>query len=508
MAASYRASPRLEDDRVLGFRTQESTEDSRCLPAQERSPAWGEELDFPGYCPILAREVRDSAFDMHRRLQASARCAPEVWLLFAVASCLVLVVSFATPPFSNPDEGAHYLRAYEVRKLRLVNYPGRWGVRVPCLEYLTVAKKYAPMAFVQEDVEQRLERPNCRAKSFNSANTYSPVGYLASAAVLRIGDLFHASVEDKLSWARAVNGLLGCLAMLLGLLAVERLRALLALGYLLPMGFWQRAALSVDSLLLSAQFLFVCYFVRMAEQRDVESKRCWRLLWACAFAIGTTKGPYALTCLCTLALWPLRPAGVPWWRIGVRLVSPTVIAAGCHFAWSQVAQLAYPLPFGQWGANPVQQRRLIAAEPVKYLKMLADHVWNGIGWLREMCLHAAWASGDVATVVATVLGVVLIFLAASSPNPFGPRGRLFLAALAIVPSIAMIAQSYISWTPVGAPAVWGMQGRYLLPFLLLLSLAMAGQRREHLAMSRPVQSALGMGLPCVIIGWLAWTRLM
>lgn len=107
--------------------------------------------------------------------------------------------------FKNPDEGAHYLRAYEIASSHYLNSKGHIGSDISCNEYVTIAKKYAPIAYYQEHAERGGE--SCYVKTINSASTYPPTAYIFLASMIKAGHVFDLSIEKTAVLCRVINGL-------------------------------------------------------------------------------------------------------------------------------------------------------------------------------------------------------------------------------------------------------------------------------------------------------------
>ncbi|HDT2133832.1 TPA: hypothetical protein ACLLIE_000191 [Enterobacter roggenkampii] len=63
-------------------------------------------------------------------------------IIFIFLVIVVVAFSLLKKPFGNPDEGAHFLRAYEVSHFHLINREGDIGVGINCQDYFSAAKKH------------------------------------------------------------------------------------------------------------------------------------------------------------------------------------------------------------------------------------------------------------------------------------------------------------------------------------------------------------------------------
>ena len=90
------------------------------------------------------------------------------------------------------------------------------------------------------------------------------------------------------------------------------------------------------------------------------------------------------------------------------------------------------------------------------------------------------------------------------------KKRVMLAIIGLLPVFALMLAQYMVSTPVGHHTIEGMQGRYVLPILVCLSLAIMPPEkwRVHLKKgSRWIALAVSIALVAVIY-WDGWTYII
>ena len=130
---------------------------------------------------------------------------------FFLAICLSCIIAWLTPPFSIPDENAHYLRSFEVSRGHWINNTGNVGIPMPCTDYLKVVKQNGRVknAFYQDIAEKMQPNPkDCVVSSINTAGSYSPIPYLASAFGMRVAEKLGYEVETRLKVGRIANAII------------------------------------------------------------------------------------------------------------------------------------------------------------------------------------------------------------------------------------------------------------------------------------------------------------
>lgn len=395
------------------------------------------------------------------------------WLFIALwlaATAIGLYAALATPPFINPDEGAHYLRSNEVAHGRLLNRPGKVGIEMPCEEYRTAAARYYPMAYYRPvDALLAADPTGCRANSRNTVGMYPPVPYLASAIGMRLAESANTSAEAKMVAGRAANMLATSALGLIALLMIRSHRALLAFLMLMPESLWLRSALSADAMTITLAVLFLAYLIRLTErQRPVDSREL-AILMLLGGLIGLTKVVYGVICFASLALYGTG-SGRPL-RVFLRLALPGVISLGAAYAW--MTWVAPDLVYLGHGAVPAAQWQTLLAEPGRFPMLFWKTMYHHGGeMLYSALIPSLWVPVPVGQAIAVLLALLFCAIALASPAVFPRPGSLLLAALTLLGAFAVTAPPYLTFTPVGHWEIWGIQGRYFIPLAALPVLAL------------------------------------
>src|SRR4051812_22448920 len=138
------------------------------------------------------------------------------WLFILVALPIGLALALLTPPFQNPDEGGHFLRATQIAGGELVGRRldgGTSGGRVDGAAY-DAALLFAPLA---GHAERRVD-PAVMAQAaairwgapprdvgFPNTVLWSPALYVPAAAAVRVGQALDLTVLATLRLCRLVN---------------------------------------------------------------------------------------------------------------------------------------------------------------------------------------------------------------------------------------------------------------------------------------------------------------
>ncbi len=440
---------------------------------------------------------------------------------FLLGLVAVLALARLTPPFQNPDELAHVLRAEQVeqggllgRRFADAGRPASGGLLDGGA--LSVYSVFEPLVFqpqVRATAEMfgRADTVRWGGKrwwqAFDNTAVYPPFLYLPAAAGLAAGRVGGMPVVRTLHLARLCGGLaavaVGGAAVALGGGAAPLLFCLLSL----PMALSLMAAVSQDALLLPVAGLAGALLVRLrGAPAGARASGAWATgAWATGAAFGAM-------CACLALVGMARPVYLPAAALPLladavgrraRVVGAALVA-GCVLAWVAAAA-HWALVNGSEGglADPAAQAAWLWAEPGRAWQVavrtvevhgaaLAEGFVGRLGWL-DLALPAwvrgvAWAS--------LLLGALASAAPVARPSRRGgTAGRAAAIGVALASSGAVFAVQYLTWTPVGLGLVMGVQGRYFLPVALLLGVALPGRSvlPRGVALVLPAMSAVMLG---------------
>jgi len=410
-----------------------------------------------------------------RQAERAMRWLPILYLAWALP--LVFVVACVTPPFQNPDEGNHMLRAVQVERGGLTGFRHVSPTppeRLSAGGYSDAAISVAEAPFVKLPAHRAVKATQDEfARSgnvpfgpstlswFPNTALYPPFFYLPAALGIGVAQIAGLHVLDGLYAARFADGVVAVLLTFLALVVARRARPALAVLAMLPMTVALYAALTQDALLIPAVFLAVGLADRIVAEDRAASRR---ELVAIAILIGlvaTARPPYVALAF----MLPALAKGEA--RRGWIACSAVVAVAVLWFVYIAVfvlvdnasgkpgAQVQYLL------AHPGSMIA-IASDTLRIMLILIGHEMIGnLGWLDTPLPRWFW---DVA-------GIALLggFAGATA----GPARRAW--AFVLIPLVAcgaIIAASYIQWSAPGAHFAYGLQGRYFTPILAVVALAL------------------------------------
>ena len=446
---------------------------------------------------------------------------PALFALLALPLCLVLAPLI--PPAEAPDEGAHVLRADSLLHGDLIGtraaIPTPDGPHVeallhgdPGLRRLMLMALESPP--VGHAAMQALRWGGVPELYPAQSAAYPPVFYAPSTLGLLAGRWIGAPPLDALFAARIANAVAFVAVGGIALAVARRGRLLMLAMLCLPMTLWLAASVHPDAPMLACLALVAALVGRWLAGEDGRGRSVWvgAVLLGCVIALKPSLFPMA-----GLLLLPLRR--IAWIDRGAAAtrIGAAALALALGLGWTAYAQREVAVPFVRgepYAAGPLfpgpagtifrttdaaAQLGVLAADPLRLvtlpLRTMRDEAGTksreAIGVLGRLdlplpgWLYTLWT----AALAGAVLGDML-----AERRRDGPRVQetLLILAIGVACLFATYLALYLTWTPVGAERIEGVQGRYLLPLLALLGLALP-------PMAVPRATALRVGCAAIVL---------
>lgn len=470
------------------------------------------------------------------------------WLFATLAAVGGFAFAALTPPLQAPDEQRHLLRAFMIARGRLAavrGADGSVGHAVPCsvADMLARVDRGVPRAggalpapapfatyldFLRRHGGDRLRFRTDRVVDVPALRSelgvpmdggceefvplpspYPPLAYAPQALAAGLVWLLGAPPVTAVHLGRLFN-LAAWIA--LGVAALQRIPAhgwTLACVALTPMSLFLAASLSPDAATNGLAFLFTACTLRAAARRTPMDGRELAALLALAAGLGLVKPTYVPLAL-LLLLVPAERCGGRARHLGLVAAAllAGVVPSAAWSAWLQSLGVGPRLP----GTDPAAQVAYVVAHPLAFVAALARTLGpGGFGW--------AWVSSFVGilgwmdTVLPTPvyvlypLGLLAVALAdGGSASPVRGSGRWVTLVAGASCAVAVLAAAYVGWTPVGARAVSGVQGRYFLPCAPALLVALHWPRARGLPQAARVAVGSGVALTLAVAAWCLTQR--
>jgi len=384
------------------------------------------------------------------------------------------------PPYQVPDEAAHYNRAWGIAQgqvdcgpTSLVNVPQNVltffnsmevHIGFPGSYTFSDAAVFADQTFSSEHVN--LYTPAC---------AYNPLSYVPAAAAIDVVRVLNLSPFHAFYAARLLTLLV---AVALTTWAIRRMpfgKWLLVVVALLPMTVQQFASASADAITLSGLFLFAALALDYAQRAKLSGRSQLALLVA-SVVLVQLKPIYLPLLALVLLVQPKQFAS--WKRYVLFLLLVAAVNGLLAFGLYQLFAGAVPLA-PTTTIDPGAQLEVLRSQPATVVRILHNDFLEratvytfgmlGVpGWL-----HFAYPNGFYFFILA---GFLFVSSSLERTIPLRVWQRVLLLGAAYAGVMAFGLFMFVYWTVPGAVTLDGIQGRYFLPMLPLVLLAVSGIR--------------------------------
>jgi uncharacterized membrane protein len=395
------------------------------------------------------------------------------------------------PPLRGPDESQHFLRAYGIAHGHIIasmpEAEERKGVLLPTgfhrdfslfhswqrsqrgdrFSYWQVFDEYGGLDGYPAPAAKPLFAP------YGGSEGYSPVAYLPHSAAALLARAADLGFLPTFYLMRAA-GLAAMTAVVAYAIALApTLKWPFVAIAMLPSSLYGRAVINADAAAFAYGLIMVAMFLRGAIGISLPSARpAWLVL--CVLS-----KPPNLAFVLLEWMRSDRPLRRKWRRAATAIVP----AAAAALLWTAVSsadvapwRLAELHGTAPEELEPAWKLRFMLAHPLDFPAAL-------IGMMKSTSLLELWRQligvlGLFDTVLRPwVYPALGLLLAATFVSPLGVprRGRCALAAViaAVAYFVAVSLIFYLVWTPARADQIWGVQGRYFVPVLPLIAVAVA-----------------------------------
>jgi len=405
------------------------------------------------------------------------------YLVIALTAGVLFV--FITPPLTSWDERPHYYRSWSVSEGQL-RVPSSGIVRLP--ENAADLANTFPNAHLTPDtakidvgrVLDELDTPfgAHQADSASISSRYGPLGYVPQATAILLLRPFGRSPLAALYLGKLLNLFCSVALVYFAIRVLPFAKPALFLIALLPMVLQETASLSPDALLLSGSFFFSALVLHCTQ---LERLSAWQMvaLPIAAVVLLNTKPGYAELALLVLLLTPRQFGGLKRY---FAVVGSTVVLAGLLAVALQMIAPADSQEILERflgpdnGVDAHAQLSFVLHHPFAFPFAVA-RTFDASGLILAKSGVASFAWGQTTT---TDLVVLLAALAAAAVIATHERVRLAAWRRAIVLGMAALVglvvclAFYVSFTPVGAATIQGVQGRYFIPSVTLAFFGLVG----------------------------------
>lgn len=393
--------------------------------------------------------------------------------VFLMVSLLMgVILTFVSAPLAKYDEHAHFWRTYEIANGNLVSEITNEFPTSVARMIIDENKKYhindINYQSTLEKFENDLNPEDKTALAVGATAGNSPFSYLPPLVGTFIGMVLKLKPVIIVYMGRLCNVIAYSILMYFSikLMPKKKWKQIIAIIGLFPMSLNLAASYSPDTTIISVAIFMFAYVMHL---KFGERKVQWKdpiILGISAFIIVICKIVY-FPMLLLFFLIPKEKFANQKMRILAFVVMIGVFLAG-NGIWKLVPQGSGEVAIR---ASATEQLYYTVSDPMRTLGIMANTVITLTPqYMMEMV--GGWNTPNIISVILLALLLLTIFYQEDDKIELKIQDKIWLWVISIIEIGLIFVGFYVSWTKAHWDFVDGIQGRYFLPILPLISVAM------------------------------------
>ena len=410
-----------------------------------------------------------------------------ILLIFGVPMVLL------TPPGAGYDEEDHLVRVWELSAFSFI--PAQLSaqeMKYPIMFRDLAYRQQAVAGIIDADFWQRYSGTSLYERGYvhrkiNTKSVYSPALLLPQAITMRYLGRQANLPALRLFYLCRFAGLISYLILVW--LAIRWMpfgKWILLVLAASPMALFQATTISTDAISNGIGFLFIAGCLSVAASKEMGWRECGYLILLIFLLFLAKLNLIPLILLPFLLISPSQftKKGTYTFLLAAAVILFVIEVVG----WNMITSTRLePLLANE--ANLTAQLLYILGHPLIFLQaIINDFITNGLvyfqGWINGYGYYYWTPPQIVSLFFLQSLGAALLI--ASTSEQISKKFRIIFILVFVTGYLATIVSLYLTFTPVGSDRVFGVQGRYFIPLVLLLSLLLSSLlSTKKLAISSP-----------------------
>lgn len=410
--------------------------------------------------------------------KAKKRPTEKKYLIFAILLGVLFMIFL--PPGQAPDEQNHFRRAYGVAHGNLMVDSG--GSQLP--DDISANLRSTP----EKETYRRILSSILTSASdtyteqkYTNTAIYNPICYLPQIIAAIIGRIFNLSILASAYLMEIFNYAAYVTLIYFAIKLIPKFKAFLVFLALSPMALQESVSLAPDAITIGLCLFLIAYVCHMAyEKKGTMSK--WEIL--ILYVMATILGFCKIVYLPLVLLYFLIPAE----RFGskkrktIHAICIAITVAVLNGAWL-LASTKIAGDGLREGVSTATQFSILLRSPLGYLKLVLmtvnELIFVWLDGVLGMSLGAFVVNFPTFyRFFALTFFIILIAQRDEKIEKMPNRDRLVMTAIFLLISTFVLTVEFLQWTPTNAPLIEGVQGRYFIPIMLLVPLAISRKRSQ------------------------------
>jgi len=397
----------------------------------------------------------------------------KIFLLYSIIFGLLFIL--VTPPYQIPDENYHFYHAFTISEFYAYSDNGYESVPKSFIEFDTLFTgiSFHPDVKIKPDIitsllGQDLIPDSRREQLVNPATPFTFVLYIPQVIGIWTGRVFSFPPIIIYYLGRLFAMFFWILIVYFSFKIIPFKKWTYILIVLTPISLFLAGSYSADSVLNSLSFLFVSliFYYAYDNRQSVISWKKIILMVLISSAITTSKPPYIILLLIYFLIPVNKFRNKKSYYITFALI--LILNLLLIYIWNNLALT----PINSNTSGLREQIILLVNNPFDLIKKLISTYWERYQALSQQFVgKLGWLDTELPDVMIIIYLFTFILTAGLDRSgikaDINLRQKLFSAVIFLI-FITLIFTLFYFLTPNEEKIIWGVQGRYFIPFYLLL----------------------------------------
>lgn len=334
-----------------------------------------------------------------------------------------------------------------------------------------------------EEALSRLTAPKTKDMvelSYTTMALYAPICHLPQAFGMFITRIFGASIPIQCYAARLVNFSLAVFLIYEAIKLIPFKKIVVLFISLLPLTLQEIVSMSTDALIISMSIFYISYilYLKYDENKKEINKKDIIILTISSIVISLCKIVYIPLCLLMFVLPKEKFETLK--NKNIVIVSILAVSVILNLIWLGYCS-RFLIEFNS-GVNSSSQVKYILTHPISYLfiffRTINTYNQSLIVGLCGEGLGVYDVQASVIFIYPCIILATMLFLCSNKNEDIQIHlsTKLMSLFVFIIITVLIYTSLYVQWTTLESPIIHGVQSRYFLPILLLMSIVLNNKK--------------------------------
>jgi uncharacterized membrane protein len=313
----------------------------------------------------------------------------------------------------------------------------------------------------------------------NYANTNLFIGYIPQTLGVLVAKIFTGSSMFILILGKLFNLIAFSLMVRFAIKMTPIFKVPIGIISMMPMSLFIASSFNPDATTYGLGFLVISYFLYLYKKENITIKDI-AIYTVLSILLGLVKLPYcALGGLIIFLPKSKFKDNKTYYKSFLFVFLIAIVSLG----WGVTAMINSAVsPFNSFyetnNIDTKQQVMYIMSHPITFVKAFSVALLDNIRTYTDQLTRFGWLSYgfSAGSALLSVLFIGSVVVLYPNEEELCKKTKYGIVIVGLATYVATSLILYLSWTPVGSSSINGVQGRYFIPLIALLTLLSSGKK--------------------------------